>query len=167
MKAKDKERAEWTEKLQKLVKPGDTVYTVLRHVSRSGMSRRIDLYLIDADGPHFITGMAAAAMGMRWDRDKGGIIVGGCGMDMGFHLVYNLSRVLFRDGHGCIGEKCPSNDHSNGDTDRTIDCRRTHEHNWCDENGRQIADCPPGFHWCRGRDHWHRDGGYALRHRWI
>lgn len=114
------EQAEWTETLQGMIKPGDTVYTVLRHVSRSGMSRRIDLYIIGDDKrPHFITGMAAAAMGMRWDRDKGGIIAGGCGMDMGFHLVYNLSQVLFREGFVCTGERCPSNDHSNGDRDRT------------------------------------------------
>ena len=152
-KASEKERTEWAEKLRKLVHPGDTVYTVLRHVSSSGMSRRIDLYIIGKDRrPMFISGMAAAAMGMRWDRDKGGIHVSGCGMDMGFHLVYNLSYVLFPDGHGCIGERCPSNDHSNGDRDytpHTADRRRLRNRG-------------------KGRyPHWHREGGYALRHEWI
>jgi hypothetical protein len=31
--------------------------------------------------------------------DRNGIRVGGCGMDMGFHLVYTLSRALFDDGY--------------------------------------------------------------------
>lgn len=151
-KAEKARRDEWRDKLRNMLKPGDTVYTVLRHVSRSGMSRRIDLYTISDGAPVFITGMAAAAMGMRWDNDKGGIIVGGCGMDMGFHLVYNLSATLFPDGHGCIGERCPSNDHSNGDRDYA-------PHN--DYEGS--ADKAPED----SRPHWHRDGGYALRHRWM
>jgi hypothetical protein len=49
------------------------------------------------------------------DRDKGGLKVGGCGMDMGFHVVYSLSRSMFRDSFYCIGKKCRSNDHTNGD----------------------------------------------------
>lgn len=114
-KRKKAEQQEWAEKLRKILSPGDTIDCVLRHVSRSGMSRRIDLFARTPDGPMFISGMAAAAMGERWDRDKGGIVVGGCGMDMGFHLVYNLSYTLWPQGHECIGDKCPSNDHSNGD----------------------------------------------------
>lgn len=50
----------------------------------------------------------------NWEKSLG-LTVGGCGMDMGFHLVYNLSRVLFPSGFECIGKGCPSNDHSNGD----------------------------------------------------
>src|SRR5712692_6873174 len=46
-----------------------------------------------------------------------GIKVSGAGMDMGFHLVYSLSYDLYPDGFECIGERCPSNDHSNGDRD--------------------------------------------------
>lgn len=113
------DRAEACDKLRAILKPGDTVYTVLRHVSRSGMSRKIDLYKLEADGPVFLTGWAATAMDMKWDRNSGGIVVGGCGMDMGFSLVYDLSRTLFHDSFDCIGEGCPSNDHSNGDRDRT------------------------------------------------
>lgn len=37
-------------------------------------------------------------MGFRYDRKHEAIGAGGCGMDMGFHLVYTLSRVLFPDG---------------------------------------------------------------------
>jgi hypothetical protein len=28
-----------------------------------------------------------------------GIKVGGCGMDMGFHVIYNISKTLFNDGY--------------------------------------------------------------------
>lgn len=85
-------------KLRQWLKPGDTVITILRHVSHSGMSRRISL-VICQDGELFdISGWAADVLeARRHDRD-GSIIVGGCGMDMGFHLVYRLSRRLFPKG---------------------------------------------------------------------
>jgi hypothetical protein len=89
-----KEAVAW---LKKVLKPGSTVYTVLRHVSKSGMSRRIDLYAVKNNKPLFLTGWAGDALGLRHDR-KGGLVVGGCGMDMGFHLVYELSCVLFPRG---------------------------------------------------------------------
>jgi hypothetical protein len=40
-------------------------------------------------------------------------------MDVTFELVYNLSSVLYRDNYICLGENCRSNDHVNGDKDRT------------------------------------------------
>lgn len=74
----------------------------------------------------------------RAKRGSGdGLIVGGCGMDMGYHLVYALARKLWPDGFDCIGPGCPSNDHSNGDRDYTPG----HRH--------------------------HADGGYCLKHRWL
>jgi hypothetical protein len=114
-KSQKAEQEQYREKLLQWLKPGDTVHTVLRHVSRSGMQRKIDLYKMDASDPLFLSGYAASVLENRWDRNGGGIIVGGCGMDMGFHLVYNLSYCLFPQGFECIGERCPSNDHSNGD----------------------------------------------------
>jgi hypothetical protein len=83
--------------LREILSVGDTVYTVLRHVSASGMSRRIDLYTMKDNKPRFLTGYAAHALGLKWG-DKAGIVVGGCGMDMGFHLVYTLSRTIFPNG---------------------------------------------------------------------
>lgn len=102
--------------LRAMLPPGSTVYTILRHVSRSGMQRRIDLYAMSPEGPVYLSGLAACAMGENVS-DKGGIVVGGCGMDMGFSLVYNLSAVLYPHGFDCIGKanRCPSNDHSNGE----------------------------------------------------
>ena len=83
--------------LRKILKPGDTVHTVLRHVSASGMSRRIDLYKLVKGDRVYLTTLAARAMGDKVS-DKGGIIVSGCGMDMGFHLVYNLGATIWPKG---------------------------------------------------------------------
>lgn len=95
---RDQEQREAVEALRKYLNPGDTVYAVLRHVSASGMQRRIDLFTItkDSDGVsrlQYLSGWAATAMGDK-RSDKGGIVVNGCGMDMGFHLVYNLTLTL-------------------------------------------------------------------------
>jgi hypothetical protein len=137
-------RDEAINKLRELLHPGDTVQTILRHVSRSGMSRSISPVI----GGEDVSYLVAPAVGYSFDRRHGGVRVSGCGMDAGFHLVYSLSRALYPDGHGCSGDRCPSNDHSNGDRDYT----RHHEAKWSD--GVPVA-------------HWHRDGGYALRHRWL
>lgn len=79
------------------VKEGAKVYTILRHVSASGMSRDISLVIAQADEIIDITYYAAQALGDNPIESKGHrvIRVSGCGMDMGFHLVYNLSSVLF------------------------------------------------------------------------
>jgi hypothetical protein len=83
------------ESLLNILKPDDTVYTVLRHVSRSGMQRRIDLYTFKDNRKIYLTGYYAIMKGEESPRD--GYKVGGCGMDMGFHLVHGLSYRLFGD----------------------------------------------------------------------
>lgn len=97
--AKQTKEAEAIVHLRSVLKPGDTVYTVLRHVSRSGMTRGIDCYLIEDNRPVWITGYVGHAIGSpqpeEYWRKSMGLKVGGCGMDMGFHVVYTLSRVLF------------------------------------------------------------------------
>jgi hypothetical protein len=144
-KLEQSERAEAIERLRELVEPGDHVSTILRHVSKSGMTRAISLVICKDDGwPNDISWLAARAMGEKIDQRHDGIKVSGCGMDMGFHLVYNLGRTLWPDGFLCTGEgtgwydRCPANDHAN---DRERDYR-------------------PGVRL-------HPDGGYALNHRWL
>lgn len=108
------------EQLGEHLPPGARVTTVLRHVSRSGMSRSISLMIGDENGdPWDISWLAARAGLGKIDQNHGGIKVSGTGMDMGFWLVYNLARTIYPHGHDCIGEGCPSNDHSNGDRDYT------------------------------------------------
>lgn len=95
------------------VKPGADVYTMVTHVSSSGMTRHIRCYIptmnVSIDyktgkktrkaGITDITGLVATACGFR--RDKGSrwdIVVQGCGMDMCFHVVYTLGRAMFPNG---------------------------------------------------------------------
>jgi len=104
--------------LRKIIPPGSTVTCILRHVSRSGMFRIIALCICENGEPRDISYLAGMATGIGYDRDRSGLKMGGCGMDMGFAAVYDLSRSLYRDKFQCIGEKCPSNDHSNGDRER-------------------------------------------------
>lgn len=83
--------------LLKRIKPGDTVYSIIRSVSASGMSRRISLFHVTDDGRMGdITYSAAVAMG--YSCDDGSIKVVGCGMDMAFATVYNLGRALWPNG---------------------------------------------------------------------
>lgn len=97
MRYANKEKSESRQTLLELLKPGDTVYTALKHVSRSGMMRHIQLKIIRDGDICDITYHAARVMGDSIAKD-GGIRVSGCGMDMGFALVYNLGRVLWPHG---------------------------------------------------------------------
>jgi hypothetical protein len=84
--------------LEHYLTEGSRVYTIIRHVSSSGMSRDISLVVADKDGTICdITYYAAQALGDRLIERNGhrAIRMQGGGMDMGFHLVYNLSSVLF------------------------------------------------------------------------
>jgi hypothetical protein len=69
---------------------------VLRHTSTSGMQRRISLCIIVGDELRNIDNLAADAMGRTNTGD--GIKAQGCGMDMGFELVYALGAALWPDG---------------------------------------------------------------------
>ena len=86
--------------LREMVKRGDTVYTILRSVSRSGMTRYYDLFVMIDNEPVRITYKAAIALGWTYNAADA-LKVTGCGMDMGFHTVYSLSAVLF--GYGDRG----------------------------------------------------------------
>lgn len=83
-------------RLRELLRPGDTVWTLTTHVSRSGMQRRIRVLVIQGGEPRDISPMVARALVWRYDGSGGvaGVVVNGVGMDMGFHLVYTLSYIL-------------------------------------------------------------------------
>ena len=89
------DKAEAIEKLKGMLRERQTVYTVLRHVSASGMSRSIDAYIICDNQPIWLSYWAGKALGYKTDNKRGGLILNGCGTDMGFDLVYNLSATVF------------------------------------------------------------------------
>lgn len=139
-KAEKAEQEKACIQLREWLSPGDTVYTILRSVSRSGMFRRIGLVAPEKDGSSqmmWLDGQAAKALGMKLSHKAEGLPMSGCGMDMGSQLVYELSYCLYPQGFTCLGERCPSNDHFNREE-------------------------PPAIGpWT------HKDGGYALCHRWL
>lgn len=144
-KAKQAERDEAIAKLREWIKPGDTVYTVLDHVSASGMTRHIRAVLLSCDDgrvtdlhPNWAIGKALGlSHAKRNGRETDALVVGGAGMDMGFELVYNLSAALYPE-YTCTGKGCPSNTHVNPGPERK-------------KYGPKIT---------------HTDG-YALKHRWL
>ena len=111
-------RTQAIQTLQRRLPVGSTVYTTVLHISRSGMMRVIKVLVAHEGQIVDLSSLAADAIGARYDRARGGVIMSGCGMDMGFAVVYDLSRVLFADGFGCTNEqdgpqRCTSNDHMN------------------------------------------------------
>ena len=118
-------REQAREKLRKLFPVGSTVFTILRHVSGSGMTRRISV-LVPVDGGILdVSGWVATALDYRRHDRDGGVIVGGCGMDMGWHLAYCLSRSLYPDGFKVEGLG------RNGDTSgRDTDGGYALKHRW-------------------------------------
>lgn len=91
-------RAEYMKDLRKLLRPGKQVFTKVTHVSRSGMSRSIECYVISRNEFINISGRVARVIGERLDEKNGGIRVTGCGMDMGFHVVCLLGRYMWPKG---------------------------------------------------------------------
>lgn len=177
--------AEFTEQLRSELPPGSGVYTQMLHVSRSGMQREIAAYIVRDGQIVNISWQVAAITGNRYG-DRGGVIVGGAGMDMTFHLVYSLSRRLYPDGHRCTGSqgvtptgkpskvpRCPSNDHANDYGLLTREYDTAHG----DANGRTVSHPETRTEYVAARQEWiaaqeprlwskrrtHRDGGYALK----
>lgn len=72
-------------------------YTSLKWVSSSGMSRDMKvLVVVDNQILDITWYVAKLDIGTLKERTGQRVIrVGGCGMDMGFHVVYTLSAVLY------------------------------------------------------------------------
>ena len=104
-KQKQTEREEAIASLRGTIKPGDTLYTVMRHRSRSGMMRAIDVYMFLPDLrkghkprsviKYWLSFNIAKATGHTFSEQYEAIAVGGCGFDAGFQVVYDVSRILF------------------------------------------------------------------------
>ena len=144
MKYTEQEKEQAKQELLKLLEPTMTVYTVVKHVSASGMTRHISCYVVvQDDQTHLrkireINWYIERIAGYKRHKDKEALVVGGCGMDMGFSVVYNLSSALFPKGFKCLGKLCRANDHTND-----YKCDRI-----------------------KGK-HLHKDGGYALKQEWL
>lgn len=87
------------DQLRSILTPGMTVHTILRHTSRSGMQRRISAVVVRPDGSIYrLDHLIAKTELFRPYGNGPGLKVQGAGMDMGFHLVYKLGRLVLGDG---------------------------------------------------------------------
>ncbi len=98
MTKKQKEKQEAIDYLKKNINVGDTLYTIIEKVSSSGMSRQIKILDIKEGIPSYWSYYISKVLGYTL-KDNGAIFIKGAGMDMGFHIVYELSKVLFNDGY--------------------------------------------------------------------
>lgn len=101
------ERNDAAARLAGMIEAGQTIYTKVKHVSRSGMTRSVEFYVAQLPDARYgekhpaitkVTHLVARILDRRIDRKNGGAIVGGTGMDMAWHEVYTLSRVMFPEG---------------------------------------------------------------------
>ena len=99
MKTEEQENRENAlQSLRKSLKPGATVYTIVTHVSSSGMSRDIRTFISNKGGITCIDWYVSHALGYKRNPKNGALKISGCGMDMGFHVVYSLGRALYPKG---------------------------------------------------------------------
>lgn len=106
----DELRAQYLADLREVCEQSNRrLYCTVKHVSKSGMSRVIDVrafYPILEEGTPARVGSSwlsykiAAVLGLRFDREREAIFIEGCGMDMCFELVYQLGRTLYPGGDG-------------------------------------------------------------------
>jgi hypothetical protein len=101
-KAEKAEQQFAIKQLQGMLKKGDRLYTINRHVSQSGMTRHISVFRVNESGEIETIDWLIHRAGIfkrTNSNNREGLKVSGCGMDMGFHVVYSLSSVVLNDGY--------------------------------------------------------------------
>lgn len=147
------EKAEAFQRLREWLKPGDTVHTIVEHVARSGMSRSIRVVIL-RDGEALHPNHAVSVLlGLSRAKRGDGMIVGGCGMDMGFHVVNSLGYALF-------GEEA---EHGKGKAANKLRkaIYEADKHYWHQGGKTEKPD------WNKPGREWFAGAGYALKHRWL
>lgn len=82
------------ENLKLRLKDGAKLFFVIRSVSASGMSRRMDAYVfVDAETPLWLSRSVADLFGWNY-KDGKGFLVKGTGMDMVWHVKHLLEGEL-------------------------------------------------------------------------
>lgn len=158
-------RDEALTELRKHLKPGDVVYTTVTHTSSSGMMRVIRPFIVRKGEPWDISYLVGPALGLRQHDRYYGLKVSGCGMDMGFWLVYELSHSLFPSGFNCA-------EHKRGPLVTPAEGTGIKPYRAISQETKSRKHCPANDHVnyrpsIAPVPYHHRDGGYALNHRWL
>tara|TARA_B100001093_G_C26540463_1_gene889995 strand:- start:224 stop:595 length:372 start_codon:yes stop_codon:yes gene_type:complete len=80
--------------LKELLKRNETIYSIIRHVSQSGMTRHITFFIIKDDQVWHIDNLISDYLDYRTNKRFNALVVGGCGMDMAFSVVNNLQEAM-------------------------------------------------------------------------
>lgn len=77
------------------------IYTVLRHITPSGMTRSISVHTFDLEIEEMLqlNYPCALLLGLALDKNSEGIKIRGGGMDMGFAMIYDLAGRVLGDGY--------------------------------------------------------------------
>jgi hypothetical protein len=96
MKQQQQKQAEQADAIATLkncgIADGTTIYVCLKSVSKTGMSRRVTVYAVDDGRIVPLTYHVSKALSLP--HNDNGVLVKGCGMDIGFWLVRRLSTAL-------------------------------------------------------------------------
>ena len=91
----------------------NTIYCSLNHVSSSGMTRHISFFVVYKGEIVKLNWHLAKLLDYRIAKN-GGLVVGGCGMDMGFSVVYSVGRMLHPKGFKLSKERYGRNGDKSG-----------------------------------------------------
>lgn len=76
-----------------------TIWALCRHVSSGGATRVLSFFIVKDNTIICIDWFLQEFLGYKSHKKFDGVVIKGCGMDMGFHVVYSLSRKLYDDGY--------------------------------------------------------------------
>ena len=81
-------------KLDELLNRKQEIYSIIRHVSQSGMTRHISFFIIRNNEIWHIGNLISDYLDYRPNKNYNGLVVQGCGMDMAFSVVNNLQEKM-------------------------------------------------------------------------
>ena len=83
--------------LMQEINTDQTIFSIIRHVSQSGMTRHIAFFYINNNAPYWITYDIHKMLGYKMNKYHDALVVGGCGMDMAWSVVNNLEGKINED----------------------------------------------------------------------
>jgi len=93
-------KEEAREELKQIISKDTKFVCSIPHVARSGMTRHIKIYIVSDDGYLLNYSLPISELlEERYNEKNCALVVYGCGMDMVFKVLYDLSHTLFNDGY--------------------------------------------------------------------
>ena len=81
-----------------------TIYSIIRHVSQSGMTRHISFHYIEDGRIYSMNHLISEATGFKFNKNYDALVVKGGGIDMAYHVVEHYSRSTGKEGNYYISQ---------------------------------------------------------------